>query len=68
MTRDEIKKVLWPNDTIVDFDRSINVAMAILRKAVGDNAEKPRYIETLPRRGYRLIVAVQRDSTTETRK
>lgn len=68
VTRDEIKKVLWPNDTIVDFDRSINVAMAILRKAVGDNAEKPRYIETLPRRGYRLIVAVQRDSTTETRK
>jgi eukaryotic-like serine/threonine-protein kinase len=59
VTRDEIKKVLWPNDTIVDFDRSINVAMAILRKAVGDNAESPKYIETLPRRGYRLIVHVE---------
>src|SRR5579864_2588604 len=53
VTRDEIKKVLWPNNTIVDFDRSINVAMAILRKAVEDNAENPDYIETLPRRGYR---------------
>jgi DNA-binding winged helix-turn-helix (wHTH) protein len=65
VTRDEIKKVLWPNDTIVDFERSINVAMAILRKAVGDTAENPKYIETLPRRGYRLIVPVQRESTTE---
>ena len=37
VTRDEIKRLLWPNDTIVDFDRSINVAMAILRKAVGDS-------------------------------
>ena len=68
VTRDEIKKVLWPNDTIVDFDRSINVAMAILRKAVGDTAENPRYIETLPRRGYRLIAPVQRESTTEAPK
>jgi len=65
VTRDEIKKVLWPNDTSVDFERSINVAMAILRKAVGDTAENPKYIETLPRRGYRLIVPVQRESTTE---
>src|SRR5579872_403103 len=65
VTRDEIKKVLWPNEIIVDFDRSINVAMAILRKAVGDTAENPRYIETLPRRGYRLIVPVQLESTTE---
>src|SRR5580693_8242939 len=45
VTRDEIKKVLWPNDTTVDFDRSINVAMAILRKAVADNAENAKYIE-----------------------
>jgi eukaryotic-like serine/threonine-protein kinase len=59
VTRDELKKLLWPNDTVVDFDRSINVAMAILRKAVGDIAENPKYIETLPRRGYRLIVPVE---------
>lgn len=68
VTRDEIKKVLWPNDTIVDFDRSINVAMAILRKAVGDTAENPKYIETLPRRGYRLIAPVLWESITETLK
>jgi len=59
VSREEIRKVLWPNDTIVDFDRSINVAMAILRKAVGDTAENPRYIETLPRRGYRLMTPVE---------
>jgi serine/threonine protein kinase len=69
VTRDEIKKLLWPNDTIVDFDRSINVAMAILRKAVGDSAENPQYIETLPRRGYRLIVPVEwQESTGDTPK
>jgi eukaryotic-like serine/threonine-protein kinase len=65
VTRDEIKKLLWPNDTIVDFDRSINVAMAILRKAVGDSAENPQYVETLPRRGYRLIVPVEWQESTE---
>ena len=69
VTRDEIKKVLWANDTIVDFDRSINVAMAILRKAVNDDAENPRYIETLPRRGYRLIVPVEwQESTSDVPK
>src|SRR5260370_17182971 len=59
VTRDEIKKLLWPNDTHVDFDRSINVAMAMLRKAVQDDAEHPKYIETLPRRGYSLIVPIE---------
>ncbi len=59
VSREEIRKVLWPNDTIVDFDRSINVAVAILRKAVGDTAENPKYIETLPRRGYRLMIPVE---------
>src|SRR6476659_2088486 len=59
-TREEIKKQLWPNDTIVDFDHSINVAIAALRRALGDSADHPRYIETLARRGYRLLVAAQR--------
>jgi serine/threonine protein kinase len=69
VSREEIKRVLWPNDTIVDFDRSINVAMAILRKAVGDAAENPRYIETLPRRGYRLMIPVEwQESVGETPK
>jgi serine/threonine protein kinase len=69
VTRDEIKDVLWPNDTNVDFDRSINVAMAILRKAVNDDAGNPKYIETLPRRGYRLIVPVEwQESTSDIAK
>jgi serine/threonine protein kinase/Tfp pilus assembly protein PilF len=58
-TREEIKKKLWPNDTIVDFDHSINVAIGTLRRALGDSADNPRYIETLARRGYRLLVAAE---------
>lgn len=56
-TRDQIKKQLWPNDTIVDFDHSINVAIGTLRRALGDSATEPKYIETIPRRGYRLMVS-----------
>ena len=59
LTRAEIKKALWPNDTIVDFDHSINVAIGLLRRALGDSASEPRYIETLGRRGYRLLPAVE---------
>jgi len=56
-TREEIKRKLWPNDTIVDFDHSINVAIGTLRRALGDSASQPRYIETVARRGYRLMVS-----------
>jgi TolB-like protein/DNA-binding winged helix-turn-helix (wHTH) protein/Tfp pilus assembly protein PilF len=59
VTRQEIKQILWPNDTVVEFDRSINVAIAILRKALDDDADNPKYIETLARRGYRLIAPVE---------
>src|SRR5258708_11865447 len=59
VTREEIKRKLWPNDTIVDFDHSINVAIGILRRALGDSADNPQYIETLARRGYRLPVATE---------
>jgi TolB-like protein/DNA-binding winged helix-turn-helix (wHTH) protein len=59
VTRQEIRQILWPGDTIVEFDRSINVAMAILRKALADDADHPKYIETLARRGYRLIAPVE---------
>src|ERR1700745_3555166 len=58
VTRQEIRQVLWPDDTVVEFDKSINVAMAILRKALGDDADHPRYIETLARRGYRFVAPV----------
>ena len=59
VTRAEIKEKLWPNDTIVDFDHSINVAIGVLRRALGDSTASPRYIETLARRGYRLVAAVE---------
>jgi TolB-like protein/DNA-binding winged helix-turn-helix (wHTH) protein len=59
VTREEIQQILWPGDTVVEFDRSINVAMAILRKALADDADHPKYIETLARRGYRLIAPVE---------
>jgi eukaryotic-like serine/threonine-protein kinase len=59
VTRQEIKARLWPNDTVVDFDHSINATIKSLRRALGDSAENPRYIETLARRGYRLLVATE---------
>src|SRR5271165_6028801 len=58
VSRDEIRKHLWPNETVVEFDRSINAAVMKLRIALGDTGDKPRFIETLVRRGYRLIVPV----------
>lgn len=64
VTREEIKKRLWPNDTIVDFDHSINVAIGILRQTLGDAADNPRYIKTLVRQGYRLMVPVERQEST----
>jgi DNA-binding winged helix-turn-helix (wHTH) protein len=58
VTRDEIRNRLWPADTFVDFDHSLNSAVKKLRQALGDDPDNPRFIETLPRRGYRLIVPV----------
>jgi len=58
-TREEIQKKLWPNDTVEEFDHSINAAIAKLRKAFGDSANEPRYIETIAKRGYRLMVPVE---------
>src|SRR6266567_8374275 len=57
VTREEVRKRLWPNDTIVEFEHSIGTAIKKLRQALGDDAESPRYVETLPRRGFRLIVS-----------
>ncbi len=59
VTREEIKKKLWPNDTVVEFDHSIHAAINRLRQALGDSAESPRYVETVARRGYRLMVSVE---------
>jgi eukaryotic-like serine/threonine-protein kinase len=59
VTREEIRKRLWPNDTIVEFEHRISAAMNRLRQALGDTAENPRFIETLARRGYRFICPVE---------
>ena len=58
--REEIQRQLWPNDTVVEFDHSINAAIKKLRVALGDSADSPQYIETVARRGYRLMVPVER--------
>jgi TolB-like protein/DNA-binding winged helix-turn-helix (wHTH) protein/tetratricopeptide (TPR) repeat protein len=59
VTREEIQQKLWPADTFVDFEHSINTAVNKLREALGDDTETPRFIETLPRHGYRLIAPVE---------
>src|SRR5499425_1570722 len=59
VTREELRKRLWPNDTIVEFEHSISAAMNRLRQALGDSAEEPRFIETLAKRGYRFLVPVE---------
>jgi TolB-like protein/DNA-binding winged helix-turn-helix (wHTH) protein len=59
VTREEIKSRLWANDTVVDFDHSINATIKTLRRALGDSADNPRYIETLARRGYRLMPIIE---------
>ena len=59
VTREELRQRLWPAGTFVDFDAGLNNAVRKLRDALGDSAEIPRYIETLPRRGYRFVAAVE---------
>src|SRR5215471_21132674 len=71
VTREELRQQLWQDHTFVDFDRGLNKAIAKLRSALGDSAESPRYIETIPRHGYRLLVPVANNpqlelATTET--
>ncbi len=58
VTREELRSRLWPADTFVDFDVGLNNAILRLRNVLGDSTEKPRFIETLPRRGYRFLAAV----------
>jgi Tol biopolymer transport system component/DNA-binding winged helix-turn-helix (wHTH) protein len=60
VTREEIQKRLWPDDTIVEFENSISAAIRRLRLALGDSADEPRFVETLARRGYRLTVPIER--------
>ena len=62
VTREELRKGLWPADTFVDFDHGLNTAINQLRSALGDSAANPRFIQTLPRRGYRFIAPVEAGS------
>jgi len=59
VTREELRRQLWTSDTFVDFDVGLNSAMRKLREALDDSAENPRFVETLPRRGYRFIARVE---------
>ena len=59
VTRDELRKALWPEDTFVDFELGVNTAVKKLRHALADPAERPKFIETLPRIGYRFLVPVE---------
>ncbi len=65
VTREELRAQVWPAETFVDFDHSLHNAIARIRETLGDSAEKPRYIETLPRRGYRFIGTVERVGPSE---
>src|SRR5262245_54703965 len=58
VTRDELRERLWPADTFVDFDAGLNNAVKKLRDALEDSSEHPRFVETVPRRGYRLIAPI----------
>src|SRR5437588_3175821 len=59
VTRDELRQKLWPRDTFVDFDHGLNNAINRLRDALNDSADTPRFIQTLPKRGYRFISQVE---------
>jgi TolB-like protein/DNA-binding winged helix-turn-helix (wHTH) protein/Flp pilus assembly protein TadD len=58
VSREELRSRLWPNESFGDFDQAVNIAIAKVRGALGDSADNPRFIETLPKRGYRFIAAV----------
>jgi TolB-like protein/DNA-binding winged helix-turn-helix (wHTH) protein/Tfp pilus assembly protein PilF len=66
VTREELQRRLWPSDTFVDFDHSLNTAVMRLREALNDSSENPRFIETLPRRGYRFVAPVEEKSVSLT--
>src|SRR5438477_10708917 len=65
VAREELRQRVWPTDTFVDFDHGINNAIKRLREALGDTTETPRFIETLPRRGYRFVERVESKEATQ---
>src|SRR5580658_6696760 len=67
VTREELQKKLWPEDTFVDFDHGLNKAVNKIRDALGDSAESPRFVETVARRGYRFLAEVKPDEVAPVR-
>jgi Tol biopolymer transport system component/DNA-binding winged helix-turn-helix (wHTH) protein len=65
VTREQLRQHLWPSDTFVDFDHSLNSAVMKLREALGDSADKPLYIETIPKKGYRFVAPVSHPADTQ---
>src|SRR6266542_3017215 len=64
VSREDLQKRLWPADTYVDFEHSLNAAIKRLRAALGDSADAPRFVETLARRGYRFIAPISQPTAT----
>src|SRR5580700_2261262 len=64
VTREELRRRVWPKDTFVDFDHALNTAIKKIRAALNDDADAPRYIETVPRRGYRFLATVEPEPTS----
>jgi DNA-binding winged helix-turn-helix (wHTH) protein len=64
ITREELRSRVWTDESFGDFDQAVNIAIAKLRSALGDSAENPRFIETLPKRGYRFIADVSSSMRT----
>src|SRR5690242_21464628 len=65
VTREEIQQRLWAEDVFVDFERSLNSAVKKLRAALTDNPDDPRYVETIPRKGYRFIGQLEEEKVVE---
>ncbi len=66
VTREDLRQQVWPEDTFVDFDHALNTAITKIRLALGDEADNPRFVQTLPRRGYRFIGPVDKPSPLAT--
>src|SRR5262249_58157828 len=64
VTGEELRERLWPENTFVEFDNGLNVAVRKIRDALGDDADNPRFVETVPRRGYRFIAPVSIKTAT----
>src|SRR5438876_855835 len=68
VTRDEFRQRVWPQDTFVDFDHSLNIAINKIREALDDRAASPRFVETIPRRGYRFLGSIEPAADRQVRR